>query len=110
MTEFRRNKVAMGFQNYGLLSHRSVMYNVAYGLEIRGMDNLDDVNAAQIIGYGLEAHVHVMEMLRTWDFNITVYKGVAAWMSENEGSNSHDAALWWLGSNPEAGFPRTPPP
>ncbi len=43
----------------------------------------------------------VIEMLRAWDFNIGVYKGVAAWMSDNGGSTTHDAALWWLNSNPD---------
>ena len=38
MIEFRRQKVAMVFQHYGLLPHRRVLDNVAYGLEIRGVD------------------------------------------------------------------------
>ena len=42
----------------------------------------------------------VVAMLRAWDFNIGVYKEVAAWMAENEGATTHDAALWWLNSNP----------
>ncbi|MXY20568.1 MAG: ABC transporter substrate-binding protein [Dehalococcoidia bacterium] len=41
----------------------------------------------------------VVQMLRAWDFNIGVYKEVAAWMADNEGATTHDAALWWLNSN-----------
>ena len=33
----RRNKVAMVFQHFGLLAHRTVVENVAFGLEIRGV-------------------------------------------------------------------------
>jgi glycine betaine/proline transport system ATP-binding protein len=35
---FRRNSIAMVFQKFGLLPHRSVIENVAYGLEVRGVD------------------------------------------------------------------------
>ena len=38
LIEFRRRKIAMVFQHYGLLPHRSVIDNVAVGLEIRGVD------------------------------------------------------------------------
>ena len=38
LTRFRREKVAMVFQHYGLLPHRRVMDNVAYGLEVQGKD------------------------------------------------------------------------
>ena len=40
LIEFRRQKTAMVFQHYGLLPHRSVIDNVAVGLEIRGVDKL----------------------------------------------------------------------
>lgn len=37
LTEFRRHKVAMVFQHYGLLPHRTVLDNVAFGLKLRGV-------------------------------------------------------------------------
>ena len=46
LIEFRRAKVAMVFQSYGLLPHRSVLDNVAYGLEIQGMDKDERLKAA----------------------------------------------------------------
>lgn len=36
LREFRRNKVSMVFQGFGLLPHKSVLENVAYGLKVRG--------------------------------------------------------------------------
>ena len=38
LIQFRRQKIAMVFQHYGLLPHRRVMDNVAYGLEVQGKD------------------------------------------------------------------------
>ena len=38
LMEVRRNEVAMVFQHFGLLPHRRVIDNVAFGLEIRGED------------------------------------------------------------------------
>ena len=41
LTEFRRGKVAMVFQHYGLLPHRNVIDNASWGLELRGVEKLD---------------------------------------------------------------------
>ena len=37
LIEFRRKKLSMVFQSFGLFTHRSVLKNVAYGLEVRGV-------------------------------------------------------------------------
>ena len=36
LREFRRHRISMVFQNFGLLPHRRVVDNVAFGLEVRG--------------------------------------------------------------------------
>jgi glycine betaine/proline transport system ATP-binding protein len=38
LREVRRRKISMVFQNFGLLPHRRVVDNVAFGLEIRGVE------------------------------------------------------------------------
>jgi glycine betaine/proline transport system ATP-binding protein len=37
LNDYRRNKIAMVFQNFGLMSHRNVIGNVEYGLEVKGV-------------------------------------------------------------------------
>jgi glycine betaine/proline transport system ATP-binding protein len=37
LRELRRNSVSMVFQHFGLLAHRRVIDNVAFGLEVKGM-------------------------------------------------------------------------
>ena len=41
LLELRRHKVSMVFQNFGLFTHRSVLENVAYGLEVRGLSKTE---------------------------------------------------------------------
>ena len=41
LREFRQKKVAMVFQNFGLFTHRTVLGNVEYGLEIRNIDKAE---------------------------------------------------------------------
>ena len=38
LREVRRHKMSMVFQHFGLFSHRRIIDNVAYGLEIQGVD------------------------------------------------------------------------
>ncbi len=37
LLDYRRDKISMVFQNFGLMSHRDVLGNVAYGLEVKGI-------------------------------------------------------------------------
>ncbi|MFA7767514.1 glycine betaine/L-proline ABC transporter ATP-binding protein [Streptomyces sp. NPDC048723] len=47
LRELRRRKFSMVFQHFGLLPHRRVVDNVAYGLEIRGMGKAERNRRAQ---------------------------------------------------------------
>lgn len=38
LRQLRQNKIAMVFQNFGLFTHRTVIDNVTYGLEIKGVE------------------------------------------------------------------------
>lgn len=50
LLEFRRHKVSMVFQSFGLMSHRNVLENVAYGLEVRGAKKAErEAKAREII-------------------------------------------------------------
>ncbi len=41
LVTFRREKIAMVFQHYGLLPHRTVLENVCFGLKLRGEEKED---------------------------------------------------------------------
>ena len=38
LLDIRRHRVSMVFQHFGLLPHRTLVDNVAFGLELRGVD------------------------------------------------------------------------
>ena len=45
--EFRRTTTAMVFQNYALLPHRRVLENVAFGLEVQGVEKQERLRVAE---------------------------------------------------------------
>jgi glycine betaine/proline transport system ATP-binding protein len=50
LIEFRRHRISMVFQHFGLFTHRTVMDNVAYGLEVRGLArNKREEQASELI-------------------------------------------------------------
>ena len=58
LIDYRRNKISMVFQNFGLMSHRNVLGNVEYGLEIKGISKEDRHQKAKemISMVGLEGY------------------------------------------------------
>ena len=46
LRDLRRRKVSMVFQHFGLLPHRRVLDNVAYGLEVKGMPKKERLQRA----------------------------------------------------------------
>lgn len=60
LREIRRHKIAMVFQHFGLLPHRQVLDNVAYGLEIQGIGRTARRDRArQIVSLvGLKGYEH----------------------------------------------------
>ncbi len=60
LRDLRRHRVAMVFQHFGLLPHRQVVDNVAYGLEIQGIGKAErHERAAKVLTLvGLDGHEH----------------------------------------------------
>lgn len=61
LEQFRRHKMSMVFQRFGLLPHRTVLENVAYGLNVQGVAKVERQQKAQtwleavgLAGYGAQ--------------------------------------------------------
>ena len=66
LIDFRRNKMAMVFQHYGLLPHRPVIDNVAWGLELRGIGKIERYNRSlevlELVGLKGWEHAYPREL------------------------------------------------
>lgn len=49
LRKFRQDKIAMVFQHFGILTHRTVLNNVEYGLEIKGMPKSEREKTARTV-------------------------------------------------------------
>jgi glycine betaine/proline transport system ATP-binding protein len=56
LRELRRHKISMVFQHFGLFPHRRIVDNVAYGLEVQGVDRVARIRRSQevldVVGLG----------------------------------------------------------
>jgi glycine betaine/proline transport system ATP-binding protein len=56
LREVRRSKISMVFQHFGLLPHRRIVDNVAFGLEVQGIEREDRerkaVEVLEVVGLG----------------------------------------------------------
>jgi glycine betaine/proline transport system ATP-binding protein len=66
LRELRRRKISMVFQHFGLLPHRRIVDNVAFGLEVQGIEREDRerkaVEVLEVVGLGGWGHHYPDEL------------------------------------------------
>ena len=82
LKELRRHKLSMVFQNFGLLPHRSVLENVAFGLEVRG-ENHDtrqkkSFEALEMVGLKGWESSHIFELSGGMQQRVGLARALAA--------------------------------
>ncbi len=62
MLELRRHKIGMVFQHFALMPHRNILNNIAYGLEIQGIDKAEREEKAMVAlqNVGLDGYENSM--------------------------------------------------
>lgn len=62
LRDLRKHKIAMVFQHFGIFTHRTVLENVAYGLEIKGVpkQEREEIALRHIELVGLSGYEHQM--------------------------------------------------
>lgn len=60
LQDFRRNKMSMVFQRFGLMPHRTVLQNIVYGLQVQGIKKIEREQRGQewLNTVGLEGYAN----------------------------------------------------
>lgn len=82
MRQIRREKVAMVFQHFALLPHKTVAQNVAFGLKIRGVNSADcrerAMKALAQVGLGARADSYPDELSGGMQQRVGLARGLAS--------------------------------
>ena len=125
LMEFRRDKIAMVFQHYGLMPHRNVLENASWGLEVQGvpeperhararevlsmvgLDGWEQAYPRQLSG-GMQQRVGLARALVVDTDNPVYESGTEQWHTDFALRWSHYIGNWDLGASYFYGTSREP--